>query len=79
MTHPSIYKRYLVEATEKYAQGAISIDQLPENRSIECLASGIASAWKLYGNPQYVSMTQRRRWVDGISLIHICIRVGLMS
>ncbi|KAI7877917.1 glutathione synthase [Lichtheimia hyalospora FSU 10163] len=51
-TWTSRLHRYLVEATEKYAQGAISIDQLPENRSVECLASGIASAWKLYGNPQ---------------------------
>lgn len=59
----------MVEASGKYAQGAISIDQLPENRSVECLASGIASAWKLYGNPQYVSLVQRKRWHDCISSI----------
>ncbi|KAI9492816.1 glutathione synthase [Zychaea mexicana] len=50
-TWTSKLHRYLLQASERYAGGLINIDQLPENRSIQAIAGGIASAWKLYGNP----------------------------
>ncbi|KAI9245110.1 glutathione synthase [Phascolomyces articulosus] len=50
-TYTSQLHRYLLQASERYAAGVINIDQLPENRSVQAIAGGIASAWKLYGNP----------------------------
>ncbi|KAI8142421.1 glutathione synthase [Fennellomyces sp. T-0311] len=50
-TWTSKLHRYLLQASERYAGGLINIDQLPENRSVQAIAGGIASAWKLYGNP----------------------------
>ncbi|KAG0165883.1 hypothetical protein DFQ28_008167 [Apophysomyces sp. BC1034] len=72
-TRTSEMHRYLLSAVEGYADGQIKLDQLPENRGIEGLANGIASAWKLYGKPDaYVLMVTQdgernafdQRWLE---------------
>ncbi|KAF7724278.1 hypothetical protein EC973_001179 [Apophysomyces ossiformis] len=72
-TRASEMHRYLLRAVEGYAGGQIKLNQLPENRGVEGLSNGIASAWRLYGKPDaYVLMVTQegernafdQRWLE---------------
>jgi glutathione synthase len=43
---------YLLKAVDDYGQGKFDKSQLPSNQSLDSFADGLASAWKLYGNPK---------------------------
>ncbi|KAI8885878.1 glutathione synthase [Backusella circina FSU 941] len=43
---------YLLKAVDNYGQGKFDKSQLPSNKSLDSFADGLASAWKLYGNPE---------------------------
>ncbi|KAI9312645.1 glutathione synthase [Dichotomocladium elegans] len=83
-TYTSKLHRYLLQSLEGYGGGAINIDQLPENHALEVITSGMASAWKLYGNPQaYVLMVCQKgernafdqRWIEYLLLENHGIRL----
>ncbi|KAG2205646.1 hypothetical protein INT47_008002 [Mucor saturninus] len=43
--------RFLLASVKGYAGDQISMDQLPQNKAIQSIAHGLATAWKHYGNP----------------------------
>ncbi|KAI8081159.1 glutathione synthetase [Thamnidium elegans] len=50
-TRTSQLHRYLLSSVKGYAGGQIEMNQLPQNKAIESIANGLATAWKHYGNP----------------------------
>ncbi|KAI9361913.1 glutathione synthetase [Pilaira anomala] len=50
-TRTSQLHRFLLSSVKGYAGGQIEMNQLPQNKAIESIANGLATAWKHYGNP----------------------------
>ncbi|KAI7867099.1 glutathione synthetase [Spinellus fusiger] len=83
-TRTSELHRYLLSTLEGYAGSQIKLDQLPENRAVESIADGIASAWEHYGKPDaYVLMVIQpgernvfdQRWIEYSLATHHGIRL----
>lgn len=49
--------RFLLRATD-YQDNEVELDQLPENKSVDGIAGGIAQAYKLYNVPRYEKLAQ---------------------
>lgn len=43
---------FLLASVNGYAGDQITMNQLPENKAIQSIAHGLATAWKHYGNPK---------------------------
>lgn len=88
-TRTSQLHRYLLSSLKEYSGDQITMDQLPENKAIESIANGLATAWKHYGNPNarvamIVQPGERnafdQRWIEytlleshGISLLRLSL------
>ncbi|KAI8096912.1 glutathione synthetase [Halteromyces radiatus] len=65
--------KYLLSSIDNYGEGQITADQLPDNNTVDSIAQGLASAWKLYGksNARVMMIVQPgernafdQRWIE---------------